>query len=110
MVTVLGTDVHWPRFRTQASRSPSGTLEQARAAAGSPAPEADSVAKPSSILYLGPAEPARCGSSVVEHALGNFTCLPARKRTGANCPKSGKANGPLGPTPIPSQARNAGKV
>jgi hypothetical protein len=70
MVTVLGTDVHWPRFRTQASRSPSGTLEQARAAAGSPAPEADSVAKPSSILYLGPAEPARCGSSVVEHSLG----------------------------------------
>ncbi len=70
MVTVLGTDVHWPRFPTKASRSPSGTLEQARAAGGSPAAEADSVAKPCSILYLGPAEPARCGSSVVEHSLG----------------------------------------
>ena len=70
MVTVLGTDVHWPRFRRKASRSPDGTLEQARAAPGSPAVKAAGVAKPSSILYLGPAEPARCGSSVVEHSLG----------------------------------------
>src|SRR5215203_645950 len=37
---------------------------------GKPRAEADSVANPSSILYLGPAEPARCGSSVVEHSLG----------------------------------------
>ena len=70
MVTVLGLDVHWPRLRTEQAAREHGTLEQARAAAASLAGEADSVANPSSILYLGPAEPARCGSSVVEHSLG----------------------------------------
>src|SRR5829696_10511309 len=47
-----------------------------------------------------------CRSSVVEHSLGRLTCLPGWKRSGENRPKSGKANGPQGFTPTPSQARH----